>query len=206
MITLRQCYYNKEGIWSFYYPIYMVKAGTRWQEAANGIGDLKVPEICASKTFEKWFFRDEEDDPAGVENGLEITMYAEYVRVPSQNMDVEWADNDIEWGDNHVLDKPDIHLPENGQSGEQQGSELQEGIQPEEKQEIELLEGKIDKIVEIINNADYGEPIRVDMGGATVVPKEILEAAQGKAIEITLNMEDYSWKIIHGRLAVWILW
>lgn len=52
-------------------------------------------------------------------------------------------------------------------------------------------------MVKIIEKAEAGETIRVDMGNATVVPKEILEAAKGKDVNIQLNMNGYTWTI-HG--------
>lgn len=37
--------------------------------------------------------------------------------------------------------------------------------------------------------------VEVDMGDATVVPVEILEAAKGSDIDVVLKMDGYSWTI-----------
>ncbi len=53
----------------------------------------------------------------------------------------------------------------------------------------------INSVVAAINAAAAGENITVAMGGATVVPKEILEAAKGKDVNIILDMGGYTWTI-----------
>ena len=53
----------------------------------------------------------------------------------------------------------------------------------------------INSVVAAINAAAAGENITVAMGGATVVPKEILEAAKGKDVNIVLDMGGYTWTI-----------
>ena len=53
----------------------------------------------------------------------------------------------------------------------------------------------INSVVSAINGAAAGENITVAMGGATVVPKEILEAAKGKDVNIVLDMGGYTWTI-----------
>ncbi len=53
----------------------------------------------------------------------------------------------------------------------------------------------IESVLNSIDITAEGETIAVDMGGATTVPKEILEAAKGKDVDIQLNMGGYSWTI-----------
>lgn len=62
-------------------------------------------------------------------------------------------------------------------------------------QEEKLSESAIQGIVNTINKAGKGEFVRVDMGNATVVSREILEAAKGKDVNIQLNMNGYTWTI-----------
>lgn len=62
-------------------------------------------------------------------------------------------------------------------------------------QEEKLSESAVQGIVNTINGAGTGESIRVDMGNVTIVPKEILEAAKGKDVNIQLNMNGYTWTI-----------
>lgn len=68
--------------------------------------------------------------------------------------------------------------------------------QPEEPSEPEQLpEEETNAVVEKIKNADAGERVTVDMGSATVVSKDILEAAKGKDVDIVLDMGGYTWTI-----------
>ena len=58
-----------------------------------------------------------------------------------------------------------------------------------------LSEETINYVVERINSAAEGSSVIVDMGNATVVPKDILETAKGKDIDVVLNMGGYTWTI-----------
>ncbi len=60
---------------------------------------------------------------------------------------------------------------------------------------VTLSAEEIEQILAEIEHAKSGASIPVDMKKATVVPKEILEAIQGKEINILLNMDGYSWSI-----------
>lgn len=73
--------------------------------------------------------------------------------------------------------------------------EIPEQVNP--IQEEKLSESAIQGIVNTLNEAGKGEFVRIDMGNATVVSKEILEAAKGKDVNIQLNMNGYTWTI-HG--------
>ena len=56
-------------------------------------------------------------------------------------------------------------------------------------------EQEINRILEEIEHSEAGATIHVDMKKATIIPKEILEAIQGKEINLSLHMEEYSWSI-----------
>lgn len=59
-----------------------------------------------------------------------------------------------------------------------------------------LPEETVSNIVKTINEWESGsEPLKIEMGGAAVVPKEILEAAKGKDITLKLDMGGYTWTI-----------
>ncbi len=58
-----------------------------------------------------------------------------------------------------------------------------------------LPEEEIAKILTEIEDASAGTSIKIDMKKATVVPKEILAAIQGKQVDIVLDMGAYSWSI-----------
>ncbi len=237
MITIRQCYFDKNGNWNFRYPIYMVRNGTKWHEVSKYIrAELEVPEICEDKTFDGWLlYPDQEEDESGVKNGLELTMTAQYYNPGANDAPTMTDRPDDSTADNPITDttvipvpvKPSDELPSGEQPGKEDESpdgeqldkedklpseeqpgkedELQPGEQPGKEDELqpedqqgqksELSEEKIGQIVDIINKAESGKPIHVDMAEATVIPKEILEAAKGKNIEVTLDMGEYSWEV-----------
>ncbi|WP_075721953.1 phosphatase PAP2 family protein [Roseburia sp. 499] len=56
----------------------------------------------------------------------------------------------------------------------------------------------IAQVVSKIENAKNGEKVTVVMGGATVLPKTILEAAKGKSITLEVQMSGYTW-VIDGK-------
>ena len=170
MILIRQSYISKEGNRNFYYPFYMVKDGTKWEEICKNISVLKVPEICENRKFDKWSLWPELGNSATVKNGFEISMEAQYLQNP----------------ENVPTDKPTENDPDNQPPGE---------TQPGKQQGIHLSEKRIIEAVEIITETKPGIPIQIDMAGATVIPKEILEAAKGKNNEIVLNMGGYSWTV-----------
>lgn len=175
MILIRQIYSTKEGYTNFYYPFYMAKNGTKWKDISESISALKVPEVCENKTFEKWVYSPPElGSSETVKNGFELAMDAQYY-LPDIPVDKPT-------GGDHPIDKPTMIQPS-------------EEIQPGEQQGIQLPSEKISQMVDLINKAEPGIPIQIDMADATVIPKEILEAAKGKNNEIILNMGDYSWKI-----------
>ena len=71
----------------------------------------------------------------------------------------------------------------------------------EEPSGEKLSEEEIQKIVSDIEQNGSGETVHVEMGKATVVPKEILEAIKGKEVNIVLDMGAYSWSISGDEVA-----
>ena len=63
------------------------------------------------------------------------------------------------------------------------------------KPAVTLPKTKIAETVTEIKSAKTGVTIKVDMDDATVVPKEILKQAQGKDVNIVLEMNGYTWTI-----------
>lgn len=54
-----------------------------------------------------------------------------------------------------------------------------------------LSSDKIQEAVAAINTAKAGDTYTVDMSDATVAPKDVLEAAKGKDVDIVLDMNGY---------------
>ena len=73
-------------------------------------------------------------------------------------------------------------------------SKLKDGASDEITGE-RLSDEEIANIITQIENAEPGTTISIDMGKATVIPKEVLEAIKGTEINIALHMEGYSWTI-----------
>lgn len=60
-----------------------------------------------------------------------------------------------------------------------------------------LSTAAVTDLVEKVEAAKESTTVRVDMKKETVVPKEVLEAAAGKNVDLVLDMKDYQW-IING--------
>ena len=58
----------------------------------------------------------------------------------------------------------------------------------DQSEEIKLSSEKIQENVTKIIEAKAGDTVSVSMGDATVAPKDILEAAKGKDIDVVLEM------------------
>lgn len=59
----------------------------------------------------------------------------------------------------------------------------------------EIPADTVDSVVQEIEGTSAGSTVQVDMKDATVLSKEILEAAKGKDVNIQLNMGSYTWTI-----------
>ena len=59
----------------------------------------------------------------------------------------------------------------------------------------EIPADTVDSVVQEIEGTSASSTVQVDMGNATVLSKEILEAAKGKDVNIQLNMGSYTWTI-----------
>lgn len=77
--------------------------------------------------------------------------------------------------------KPEDPKPEKPVENPNQGQELSEEV--------------VEQVVEAVENAKKDSEVVVKMNGATVVPKETLEALKGKDVELVLDMGAYSWTI-----------
>lgn len=180
MILIRQTnLHNKEG--KFNYPFYMAKDGTKWEDICKGINVWEAPETLENEKFDKWFYLLPELGSARtVKNGFELTMEAQYLQEPVVGVPAEPTEKDP------VINKPTTDIPD---------TQPPEDVQPGEQQGIQLPAEIISKIAGQIEKTEPGIPIQIDMAGATVIPKEILEAAKGKNNEIVLNMGGYSWTV-----------
>ncbi|MDE7434234.1 MAG: hypothetical protein K2N01_00225 [Lachnospiraceae bacterium] len=68
-------------------------------------------------------------------------------------------------------------------------------VRPPYAEPVALPGQKIAEVVAEIAAAGNGATITVAMGDATVVPKDILEAAKGKDVDVVLQMDGYTWTI-----------
>ena len=95
------------------------------------------------------------------------------------------------WGKAEDASSTDPDKPSKPSGGSTSGS----GNKPGETPDSYLPDRVVDSIVRAVNNAKQGENIKVNMGSKTVISKEILEAARGKDVSVTLVMEGYSWTV-----------
>lgn len=63
------------------------------------------------------------------------------------------------------------------------------------KPAVTMPQTQINEIVKEIKEAKSGTAIKIDMNHATVVPQEILKQAQGKDVDVVLEMDGYTWTI-----------
>ncbi len=99
-------------------------------------------------------------------------------------------------------EEPGTEPEEPGTTPEEPGTEPEEpGTTPEkpgttpEKPPVEVPDDSVSTIVEMVQTTPEGQKVDVDMGEATVVPKEVLEAAQGRDVNVVLQMNGYTWTI-----------
>lgn len=95
------------------------------------------------------------------------------------------------WGKAEAASATNPGKPSKPSGGSTSGSENKPGEMPDSK----LPDHVVDSIVRAVNNAKQGENVKVNMGSKTVISKEVLEAARGKDVSVTLIMEGYSWTI-----------
>lgn len=112
-----------------------------------------------------------------------IYGYGEYVDYADMNISDDENQNDSTSNGSQLdTDKPD------GSSGDKPDSA-----------KAELSSATVETVIKQIKEAQgqnsSGKVIKVDMKDATVVPKEILEAAKGSNVSIVLDMGYYSWTI-----------
>lgn len=79
-------------------------------------------------------------------------------------------------------------------NGSPSGDGQNPGVTPDSK----LPDSVVNSVIEAVNAAEPGQNLTVNMNGSTAISKEILEAARGKDVNLTLQMDGYSWTI-NGR-------
>ena len=129
-------------------------------------------------------------------NELGNGTYAICFQVSHKMIDEEWDRNDP-----NEYTKCTLTVTDNGK-GEWKYVSFVEGYtkqpeKPEEPQQPEKPQNELPKeeVVEQIKEAKPGETIKVPMGNATIVPKDVLAEAKGKNVNIILEMNGYSWTI-----------
>ena len=92
-------------------------------------------------------------------------------------------------------EEPGTEPEEPGTTPEEPGTEPEEPGTTPEKPPVEVPDDSVSTIAEMVQNTSEGQKVDVDMGAATVVPKEVLEAAQGRDVTVELKMDGYTWTI-----------
>lgn len=185
MLQILQWFYNKNGMFGESQKVLFVDDGTKFDEVKEELESWEAPEYCKGTTFKSWDitrFAVGVGASKALKNGEMIQMSAIYDGTP---------DTSLSPG---IVEKPGTNPP-GGTDTEEEGTKQPGEYKPGEQQGIQLPDEKISQVVDIVNKAESGTTIQVDMADATVIPKEILEAAKGKNNEIILNMGDYSWTV-----------
>lgn len=145
------------------------------------IGDtVTVPTSFEGFTDVEWRYAPTDEDTFVVDSDL-----------------IEFSGIGTPTGSSETPEEPDTPVdpgtPEDPDTPADPGTPGNPGTTPEEPEQLPTEE--VNTVVEEIKNATAGQTVTVDMGSATVVSKDILEAAKGKDVDIVLDMGGYTWTI-----------
>ena len=218
-------YYDAKGYYVFDMEPYIVDKGTPVETIFEKLEAMELPQFFEGLKFDSWERGSYIEGSTIEKSGSYYYVIANYsncmVRTVIWNSTGNGPENedDIAYLDCYVAEKGETvefpetvegfedvvwyNYPEGGKvvledsfslTGELNGPVVNPP-QPGTDEGTPLPEQQINTIVETVTNAQAGEKIQVDMGEATVVPKEVLEAAKGKNVAVQLNMGDYTWTI-----------
>ncbi len=154
------------GVKCVYKDISFVKKGQK----------IELPTVIPGVKNVKWYL--DEDDDELIKNGYIInTDTGRYYF----EADAEADDSVPSTDDNNGSTGDNNQTTTDGNTGNNEGTKLSSD--------------KIQEAVAAITAAEAGDTYTVDMSDATVAPKDVLEAAKGKDVDIVLNMNGYKWTI-----------
>lgn len=220
-VTVNLSYVTEDGEYISPQSTWIVKEGTTYEEMRKALTEVPLPQKFPKIVFLGWKILGE---PTGVIEDSDSSMSAQYDKcviryiVDNRISDYEYTwdiPSDLDWDFEQtvLLDYGDsLQLPTqlggykditwlNGFSGASEitthitfyGYGVKDETNPEDTSKLpEELEAVI---VQEIADAQPGQTVTVDMEDATVVSKEMLEAAKGKDVNIQLNLGGYSWTI-----------
>ncbi len=146
---------------------------------------ITVPRTLGKYQDITWTIPTNED--TFVVDGLEVYFYGYAGSIGEEPADPENpADPEEPTDPENPADPEEPTDPENP-------ADPEEPVDPENP--VELPEENVDAVISQIEEAQAGQSVQVDMKDATVVTKEMLEAAKGKDVNLVLNMGAYSWTI-----------
>ena len=138
---------------------------------------IELPTVISGAKNVKWEETEELDEL--IKNGYIInTDTGTYYYEASAEVDDSVPSTD---DNNGITDDDNNQTTTDGNKGNNEGTKLSSD--------------KIQEAVASITTAKAGDTYTVDMSEATVVPKDVLEAAKGKDVDIVLDMNGYKWTI-----------
>ena len=138
---------------------------------------IELPTVISGAKNVKWEETEELDEL--IKNGYIInTDTGTYYYEASAEVDDSVSPTD---DNNGITDDDNNQTTTDGNKGNNEGTKLSSD--------------KIQEAVASITTAKAGDTYTVDMSEATVVPKDVLEAAKGKDVDIVLDMNGYKWTI-----------
>lgn len=138
---------------------------------------IELPTVISGAKNVKWEETEELDEL--IKNGYIInTDTGTYYYEASAEVDDSVPPTD---DNNGITDDDNNQTTTDGNKGNNEGTKLSSD--------------KIQEAVASITTAKAGDTYTVDMSEATVVPKDVLEAAKGKDVDIVLDMNGYKWTI-----------
>lgn len=134
------------------------------------------------------------------EEGDTVTVLKQFDGIEGKVTWIDWPTED----DTFVVGDIPVNFPGNCYSFYGTVKKATSPEQPEtpdtetpdtETPDTEIPDTTVDDVIEQINNAQDGASVAVSMNGTTVVSKDILEAAKGKDVNVSMNMGGYTWTI-----------
>lgn len=164
-------------VYSSYFPGVGVKCLYKETSFVKKGQKIELPTVISGAKNVKWEETEELDEL--IKNGYIInTDTGTYYYEASAEVDDSVPPTD---DNNGITDDDNNQTTTDGNKGNNEGTKLSSD--------------KIQEAVASITTAKAGDTYTVDMSEATVVPKDVLEAAKGKDVDIVLDMNGYKWTI-----------
>ena len=187
-MTMFLANYNTNIVEKYVYSSYLPGVGVKCLYKETSFvkkgQKIELPTVISGAKNVKWDETEELDEL--IKNGYIInTDTGTYYFEASAEVDDSVPPTD---DNNGITDDDNNQTTTDGNKGNNEGTKLSSD--------------KIQEAVASITTAKAGDTYTVDMSEATVVPKDVLEAAKGKDVDIVLDMNGYEYAVVIADNAV----